>query len=81
MKYISFIFVALALLIAQQGFAASCAIDKQQMYDQIARDDSISTKKCPLNRNGWVITRVSGEKKAGNNTCTAKCAYYSAEKK
>lgn len=77
MKLVSFIFVALGLLIAQQSFAASCAIDKQQMYDQIARYQSISTKKCPLNQYGWGITHVAGEKKAGDNTCTAKCTYYS----
>lgn len=77
MKYVSMILTAFALLMSQHAFAASCNVDKQQMYAQIAKYQSISTKKCPLNAYGWGITNVTGEKKAGSNTCSAKCSYYS----
>ncbi|WP_367607241.1 hypothetical protein [Legionella sp. W05-934-2] len=64
------------VIFVQSSFAASCDIDKGQMYDQISKYGSISTKGCPFNAFGWGVVSITNPV-ASSGSCSATCSYAS----
>ena len=73
MKYVKA--MLLAALFSQGVYAASCDIDKAQMYNQISKYQSISTPGCPANGYGWGISQVINVSETTTNICSATCFY------
>ncbi|MGQ3890702.1 hypothetical protein [Legionella sp. CNM-4043-24] len=75
MKSFSVLIGALGLLVAQGVSAASCSIDKSEMYAQISQYGSLSTHGCPFNKDGWGVIKISEPIQSNDFTCSATCTY------
>lgn len=75
MKYIKILL--LSALFSPGVFAASCELDKVQMYNQIGKYQSISTAGCPVNGYGLGVNQVLNVLETTSSTCSAVCFYLS----
>jgi len=75
MKYIIKSIFVFAFLITSSCYANPCSSDVEEMYSEIAKYESITTKACPFNSTGWGITKVKNAIAVGQQTCVGTCYY------